>query len=132
MVKHKVTAFVQGHDHLFANELLDGVVYLTLAEPADPDYVLYNADAFPNADTVQNSGRVRFTVGPARVVVEYFREWLPGDRPSGAASGRPAYSFTIPAGGLPSAGVFDTSQIEANPPLGENDRAEKDKKKKGN
>ncbi|MCX7029339.1 MAG: metallophosphoesterase [Spirochaetes bacterium] len=132
MVKHKVTVFVQGHDHLFACELLDGVVYLTLPEPADPDYVLYDSGAFPNADTVQNSGRIRFTVGPARVVVEYFREWLPGDRPSAASSGRPAYSFTIPAGGLPSAGVFDASQIEANPPLGENDRAEKGKKKKGN
>jgi hypothetical protein len=119
MVKNRVTAFVQGHDHLFASEVLDGIAYLTLPEPADPGYVLYNSDAFPGADVVQNSGRVRFTVSPARVLVEYFREWLPGGRPAGAAPGRPAYSLTIPAGAAPRAGVFDASQIEADPPIGD-------------
>jgi hypothetical protein len=127
MAQHGVTAFVQGHDHLFASEVLDGVAYITLPEPADPGSVLYNSDAFPDADVVQNSGRVRFTVGPARVVVEYFREWLPGDRPDGAATGRPAYSMTIPAGEAPLLGVFDASQIEANPPTGDVEKQSKDK-----
>jgi hypothetical protein len=126
MVKHRVTAFVQGHDHVLASEVLDGVAYLTLPEPADPGSVLYNHDAFPAADVVQNSGRVRFTVGPSRVLVEYYREWLPGDRPPGAALGRPAYLLTIPSGAAPLPGVFDASQIEANPTVGDAERPPKD------
>ncbi len=118
MVKNGVTAFVQGHDHLFSTEVLDGVAFITLPEPADPSYVLYNSDAYPKADVAPSSGRVRFTVSPARVTVEYFREWLPAARPVGAASGKPAYTLTIPAGQAPLPGVFDKSQVEANPPLG--------------
>lgn len=109
MVSNKVTAFIQGHDHLFANQLLDGVAYITLAEPADPNYTLYNADAYTSGDVLPNSGRVRFTVGPDLVTVEYIREWLPGDGPD-IQTPIPAYRFEIPAGGLPTAGIIDKSQ----------------------
>jgi len=124
MAGNHVTAFVQGHDHIFANQVLDGVAYITLPEPADPNYALYNRDAFRSGDTLPNSGRVRFTVDPARVVVEYFREWLPADRPAvpGQAA-QPAYRFEIPAGGQPTAGVFAESRVETFAPKGEDGKA---------
>ncbi|MCX7024273.1 MAG: metallophosphoesterase [Spirochaetes bacterium] len=110
MAERGVTAFVQGHDHVFANQLLDGVAYITLPEPADPSYALYNADAFRSGDILPNSGRVRLTVSPSKVVVEYLREWLDGDGPADGTASGPAYRFEIPAGGPPAAGVVDPAQ----------------------
>jgi hypothetical protein len=129
-VKTKVTAFIQGHDHLFANQLLDGVTYLTLPEPADPHSVLYNSDAYRTGDRLPNSGRVRFTVGPTEVKVEYLREWLPGMKPQGITEGVPAYQFTIPASGPPTAGIFDPAQKEPGS-VAEVSQPPKDPAKKG-
>lgn len=108
--KNKVTAFVQGHDHVFASQVLEGVAYITLPEPADPNYALYNADAFRSGDVLPNSGRLRFTVGPKRAVVEYLREWLPGAMPAGVSASESAYRIEIPAGGPPGKGVFGAGQ----------------------
>jgi phosphodiesterase/alkaline phosphatase D-like protein len=108
--KNKVTAFVQGHDHVFASQVLDGVAYITLPEPADPNYALYNADAFRSGDSLPNSGRVRFTVGPKRVIVEYLREWLPGTMPAGVSASESAYRLEIPAGGPPGRGSLGAGQ----------------------
>lgn len=115
MAKSKVTAFIQGHDHLFASQVLDGVAYITLPEPADPYYALYNREAYRSGDCLPNSGRVRFTVGPAKVSVEYLQEWLPGEGPAQPPSGA-AYRLEIPLGGQPQAGVTDPAQVAAGTP----------------
>ena len=111
----KITAFVQGHDHVFARENVNGVAYITLPEPADPNYVLYNSGAYTNADIAPNSGRVRFTVSPTGVTVEYIRSWMKGDDPdgeraAGALDPLPAYSFTILPDGSATKGFCSASQ----------------------
>ncbi len=117
MARNKVTAFVQGHDHLFASQVLDGVAYITLPEPADPNYALNNAEAYKSGDLLPSSGRVRFTVGPGRTLVEYYREWLPGEEPAAArdAEGkpRPAYRLEIPAGVKPGKGLVEAALAAA-------------------
>ncbi|MCE5228220.1 metallophosphoesterase [bacterium] len=72
MAKNGVTIFFQGHDHIFARQQLDGVVYQTLPLPADPKATLYNADAFAG-DKLPGPGRVRVTVAPEKVSVDYVR-----------------------------------------------------------
>ncbi len=97
MATNRVTMFVQGHDHIFVREELDGVTYLTLPIPADNKYALYNADAFANAIyKTNNSGYVRFTVAPERVKVDYVRSYLPQDEGPGKTNGMVDYSFTLP------------------------------------
>ncbi len=71
MVKNKVTAFFQGHDHVFAHQQLDGITYQTLPQPADPNYALNYGDAYRSGDILPNSGRLRVTVSPVTVKVEY-------------------------------------------------------------
>jgi hypothetical protein len=71
MVKNNVTIFFQGHDHLFAREELDGVIYQTLPDPANNNPVPANVEAYPGAAVFPNSGRVRVSVGPENVRVEY-------------------------------------------------------------
>jgi len=97
MVQHGVTVFFHGHDHLFAKEELDGVIYQELPLPADPAYTLYNANAYPTGMTFPNSGHVRVTVSASKVQVNYVRAWLPEDQTNGHLNGEVAYSYTIEA-----------------------------------
>jgi hypothetical protein len=95
MAETGVTIFFQGHDHVFARQQLGGVTYQTLAEPADPSYALYNAEAYTSGDIFPNSGRVRVTVAPQDVKVEYVRSWLPKDETPQHKSGEVAFSYTV-------------------------------------
>ena len=97
MATNHVTMFVQGHDHIFVRQQLDGVTYLTLPLPADNYYQLFNADAYPNCIyKTNNSGYVRFTVSPAQVKVEYVRTFMAADIGPGKTNGLVDYSFTLP------------------------------------
>ena len=96
MATNHVTAFFQGHDHLFARQTLDGVTYLTLPNPADPTYTLWNADAFTNSVYVtNNTGYVRIGVGASAAKVDYVRTYLPADEGAGKTNGMVGYSFTL-------------------------------------
>jgi hypothetical protein len=97
MAKHGVTIFFQGHDHVFVRQQLDGVVYQTLPEPADPNYALYNKDAYRTGDMLPNSGRVRVTVSPEKVRVEYVRSYLAKDATAEHPDGEIACHYEIPA-----------------------------------
>lgn len=95
MVQSGVTIFFQGHDHIWARETLDGVTYQTLPEPADPHYALYNADAYPSADRLPNTGYTRVSVSASGVLVEYVRTWLPADEGPDRRSGMVAFSYRL-------------------------------------
>ena len=96
MAANKVTIFFQGHDHLWVRQQLDGVTYQTLSEPADPNYSLFNADAFLTGDKLPNSGYTRVSVAPTGVKVDYVRTWLPADEGPGKVSGTVAFSYSLP------------------------------------
>lgn len=89
MAENQVTIFFQGHDHLFAAQELDGVIYQTMPEPANPFYTFENRDSYKSGEIFPNSGHVRVTVAPDGVTVEYVRSYL--DR-----SDEIAYSYAIP------------------------------------
>jgi hypothetical protein len=99
MVDNHVTIFFQGHDHIFVRQELDGVIYQTLPEPANPFYTYENDDAYRSGDKFPNSGHVRVTVSPDGVTVDYVRSFLPQDEVDGHTSGEVAYSYTVQAKG---------------------------------
>ncbi len=88
MARSGVTIFFQGHDHLFARQELDGVVYQTLPEPANPFYTTETADAYKSGDQLPNSGHLRVAVAASGVRVDYVRSYL--DRPDEVA-----FSYTV-------------------------------------
>jgi PKD repeat protein len=96
MAANKVTIFFQGHDHIWVRQQRDGVTYQTLSEPADPNYSLFNSDAYLSGDKLPNTGYTRVTVAPTGVKVDYVRTWLPADEGPGKVSGSVAFSYTIP------------------------------------
>ena len=97
MVKNGITIFFQGHDHLFARQQLDGIIYQTLPQPADPNYAMDNKAAYRSGDILPNSGRVRVTVTPEKIRVEYIRSYLINDATAEHPNGEVAFSYEIPA-----------------------------------
>ena len=95
MAANHVSVFFQGHDHIWARQQLDGVTYQTLPEPADPNYSLFNNDAFLTGDKFPNTGYTRVNVAPFKVTVDYVRTWLPADEGSGRISGSTVFSYTL-------------------------------------
>lgn len=108
MVEAGVNLYIQGHDHLFAKAMLDGVTYVTVPMPGagPPGSAGYfpgnetsgNFDAYSKSLTLPNSGHLRVIVSPAGVKVEYVAVRLEGVDPG--VNGEVAYSFTV-AGGVP-------------------------------
>lgn len=93
-----VTIFFQGHDHLYARQELDGVIYQTCPNPADPTFTAFNREAYRSGDVLPNSGHLRVTVagGPdPRCTVEYVRSLRPQDEKGAPANGTIAHAYTV-------------------------------------
>ena len=97
MAKHGVTIFFQGHDHLFARQERDGIVYQEVPMPADQGYVAYNEDRYGSGVKLPNSGHLRVTVSPEQVKVDYVRSFLSQDETAQQKTGDIAHSYTIKA-----------------------------------
>ncbi len=94
MVQNGVTAFFHGHDHQFAHELVDGVVYQALAAPSiTSGFGIYSENAPETLRVLPGAGHVRVSVEPTagRAVVDYVRadEQLPG------INGRVDHTYSI-------------------------------------
>jgi len=65
-----VTIFFQGHDHLFARQEKDGVVYQEVPNPRMPP-ISVQREAYRSGDILPHSGHLRVTVAPDQVRVDY-------------------------------------------------------------
>jgi hypothetical protein len=95
MVKTGVTIFFQGHDHLFARQEKDGVIYQEVPNPADATYQAFNREAYRSGDILPDSGHLRVTVAPEQVRVDYVRAWLPRDETGDNRNGAVAFSYAV-------------------------------------
>jgi hypothetical protein len=93
-----VNIFFQGHDHLFAHEILDGVHYQEVPMPSDSTYMigkLANADAY-TSDTLDGTGHIRVNVSSSCVKVDYVKAYLPIDTLNGKHKNREVgFSYSI-------------------------------------
>ena len=96
MRENGVTIVFQAHDHLFARQELDGIVYQSVPNPADDLYIAYNREAYRSGDILPNSGYLNVTVSPEQVMVDYIRSYLPEHEVDGARHGETAYTYTLP------------------------------------
>ncbi len=119
----KVTIFFQGHDHMYARERVDGVIYQEVPNPGDNSYFAYNCDAYAPAAIdwkgpagygvyepdysvrLPNTGFLDVTVSPDGVRVDYVRTYRdidlqtdPNNIFTGSEkNGEIAFSYSIPA-----------------------------------
>ena len=100
-----VDVFFQGHDHMFAKEQLNGVVYQEVPMPSDITYTIgYTANAAaytdpavdPTCSRLDGTGHIRVNVTPNCVTVDYVKAYIPGTNGSaGHNNGEIGYSYTI-------------------------------------
>ena len=85
-----VSVFFHGHDHVFAREMFEGIVYQECPQPnqAREDHGFAGAGMYdpnePGTIVANDSGHLRVSVDPARVRVEYIRTRDPNDPNDGA------------------------------------------------
>ena len=72
MIKHKVSIFFQGHDHIFVTQERDGLIYQSMPNPADDTFSMFNETAYKSGVKAPNSGHVRVSVASSEAKVEYF------------------------------------------------------------
>ncbi|MFO0762239.1 MAG: metallophosphoesterase [Byssovorax sp.] len=101
LVEHGVTAVFHGHDHLYARQSLDGILYQEVPQPSAK-----NISSGPNlaktyhydSGTISSSaGHLRVTVEKSKVTTEYVRAYLPAQETGGHKNGQIDDTFTIPA-----------------------------------
>ena len=88
MSENNVTIFFQGHDHLFAQQELDGVEYQTVPCPADPTFTAFNSNAYTSGTILPNSGYLKVDVSSEAVTVNYIAT-------GGDKNGQSIYSYTL-------------------------------------
>ena len=130
MADNHVTVFFQGHDHLFAREVVDGVVYQTLPKPAErePD-AQNNFGSYPDADLLMNSGFLNVTVSPERVTIEYLRNYYVSTDAQEGNTGV-VYRYEIDAGGNINVLLPHEDDVSTYPAAGSSDKPNKTGNKK--
>lgn len=74
MIDNHVSAFFHGHDHQYAYEVRDGIVYQSMPRPSIGLDFNYYSESDPYTERViGNSGHLRVTVTPNQTTVEYVR-----------------------------------------------------------
>ena len=94
-VKYKVNAFIQGHDHLFARQELNGVAYITCPMSGDPGYNTYNENAYLSGDKLSNTGHLKMVVTKSDFQMLYIKSVLQKDIATQGENGRIAYAWSF-------------------------------------
>jgi hypothetical protein len=92
-----VTAFFHGHDHFFAKQELDGVVYQLVPQPSyarATDNYSAAEYGYLSGDMLGSSGYLRIGVSPSLAMVEYVKVYPPGVG-NGKQTGDVVYSYAL-------------------------------------
>ncbi|MCX6895183.1 MAG: metallophosphoesterase [Verrucomicrobia bacterium] len=75
LVQNHITAVFHGHDHLYARQELDGIVYQEVPQPGDPKASTRSAAeyGYNSGVILAGSGYLRVTIGAMGARVEYVR-----------------------------------------------------------
>ena len=97
MVKNKVNVLFQGHDHVYAYEKLDNLVYQTVQMPSDSSYALgYIANGTAFTGTVlKGAGHIRVTVNSDSVKVDFVSAKLPKDETASSKNADILNSYSV-------------------------------------
>jgi uncharacterized protein (TIGR03437 family) len=98
LVANNVTVFFHGHDHLYAKQDLDGIVYQEGPQPSARNTSLGTrgtAYAYTHGTVLGGVGYIRVTVSPTAVAAQYVQTWV--NETATQRNGMVADSYTIPA-----------------------------------
>jgi hypothetical protein len=98
MADANVTIFFHGHDHFFAKQQLESVIYQLVPQPGHTNFK--NAGqaesyGYTSGDILPNSGHLRVTVSESKVTVDYVRSYLAENETGNRKNGQVDYSYII-------------------------------------
>jgi hypothetical protein len=97
--EHKATIFFHGHDHFFAKQEMDCLIYQECPQPSHPNFSGVNSAkeyGYLNGEILPNSGHMRVKVDPEKVQVEYVRAYLPKNETGNRKNRDIAATYVIP------------------------------------
>jgi predicted phosphodiesterase len=98
LVKNHVNIVFHGHDHLYAQQERDGVIYQLVPQPGYPRFDnTRSAEEYGyKSGVIQGaSGIMRVTVSPEKTLVEYVRAYSAKDEGVGRKSGDVTHSYAV-------------------------------------
>ncbi|MEI8107702.1 MAG: metallophosphoesterase [Verrucomicrobiota bacterium] len=102
LVKNRVSIVFHGHDHIFAKQDLDGIVYQEIPQPGNPEK--NGSGSIPrsaaeygyvNGKILGSPGYMRVTVAPDKVTVALVRSYLPEQENAGHKNASVDYSYEV-------------------------------------
>jgi len=98
MVDNNITIFFHGHDHFFARQELDGIIYQLVPQPSHHNFKRANqaeAYGYVSGEILPNSGHLRVAVSPSDVTVDYVRAYLPENENAERINGKASCTYRI-------------------------------------
>lgn len=97
LVANRVSAVFHGHDHLYAYQQLDGIVYQECPQPGTGNFSTGSAreGEYTTGVILPNSGHLRITVGPENARVDYVRAALPTQETATLRNRTVSHSYVI-------------------------------------
>ena len=97
LFENKASIYFHGHDHLFAKQEKDGIVYQEVPQPSAKNLTTITGTAYGyvNGILMPNRGYLHITVGPDKAQVDYVKTYLPSEENTNRKNGDIAYSYSI-------------------------------------
>ena len=99
LVANHVSVVFHGHDHFFAKQELDGIIYQLVPQPGHTKYGSVRSAGeygYVTGELLGGSGHMRVTVSPDHAVVDYVLSVLLGDERGSRKNGSVAHSYSVP------------------------------------
>jgi len=98
LMDHGVQIVFHGHDHIFAKQDLDGIVYQEVPQPSHARIGNTRTAAeygYLSGEIQPSSGHIRIRVSPEHCRVDYVRSYLPKDQDARRSNAEVSYSYEI-------------------------------------
>ncbi len=100
LVDNHATIFFHGHDHTYAKQDLDGIVYQEGPQPSAGGTELGNRGKqynYIHGTVLGGTGYIRVRVSPTEVKADYIETWVPAKETAARKNGMVADTYTIKA-----------------------------------
>ena len=97
MVENHANIFFHGHDHCYAKQDKDGLVYQEVPQPSSRNIsnITGTQYGYVNGILLPSRGYLLVTVTDSSAKVDYIKTYLPNEATGGHSNGEIAYSYTV-------------------------------------
>lgn len=121
MIDYHVNVFFHGHDHCYAKQDKDGIVYQEVPQPSSRNITNFTGSqyGYTEGTLLPSRGYMLVTMSDTAAIVKYIRTYLPSEETAGRKNGEIAHSYTlksmISGTDNPGAGTTDPSLFQVSP-----------------